>query len=780
MSNIFIADIVGIGTYAVPVDDAALTAATAGLDTLLSGIAGLTYDRVLSWVETSGGAGASRRLSCLIEKFSWNGDECPGATEICSGTGTGISEQIQTTLEADPSIVSIGTQQYNLFIAGLYHLWGRDTTTAPGQPFLYPATTGDNVVVDGSIVQGTGIAPTNASCGIELSSTTQALLPSRMTTAQRATLTAVDGMIVYDSDEGMLRERIAGEWMRSVVDGAADRTFYVRKSGSATGTGARNNPFLTIQAAVDAAALLVPAPDTTHPAVVDVGVGVWVENVIHDVDGLFIVGKGPRSTMIDNPTGHSYTFTNATRASIVTYNTSGVYSDLINNGSAGPIFGGLFDIGIKSNAAGKHSIRLLGVKGDSGAGLRTNFGSYQIYIINVFSLQWGGSGANGFYARNTGGIFIFNSYIVGPWSCFNCSSVGVMNNNMGGYANFDYDSADPDGQPTAGRGTTTLRQLPHLDLNISGEVYLIGDNCGFYDVMVEDTAYFLPMCSSFDVLDFNDTAVIVINGGYARGSLSIEGGVTAEINGLTVHGVTTIDAGAGVVTASNCVFTGTVVDPSKKMVRTGELQTSNARTGFPSIDGLNFGAAAGLAVNGSVDLTIIGSNLLQTQTFATLLIGTFLRLSAVVPGSVGNSLHARVVDTGVGGLAVSYVAPLLTVDQGGSASDEATVATAVNALAGVHGIIRADSTGTVGAVVPLTPETALAGGTGSGFTATIGGQPALIHHDTGATSVSNLTETAVLLVPHDLSAHGFAAQNCAMIMVVSNGIASNTAFVVLI
>lgn len=117
MSNIYIADIVGTGIYTVPADDAAMAAATAGLNTLLNGIVGLTYNRVLSWVETRGGVGATRRLSCLIETFIWSGDACPSATEIYNGTGTGLSEQIQATLEGDPNISSIGIQQYNLVVS---------------------------------------------------------------------------------------------------------------------------------------------------------------------------------------------------------------------------------------------------------------------------------------------------------------------------------------------------------------------------------------------------------------------------------------------------------------------------------------------------------------------------------------------------------------------------------------------------------------------------------------------------------------------------------------
>ena len=53
MSNIFITDIVG--TIGIPGTDAQLATATATLDGLLSGVANLTYDRALAWVEDQGG-----------------------------------------------------------------------------------------------------------------------------------------------------------------------------------------------------------------------------------------------------------------------------------------------------------------------------------------------------------------------------------------------------------------------------------------------------------------------------------------------------------------------------------------------------------------------------------------------------------------------------------------------------------------------------------------------------------------------------------------------------
>lgn len=72
MSNIFIRNVVGSGTFAVPVDDTALANATVGLAGVLSGVAGLAVGRVLAWVETTGAGGATRVLNCLAEGFTYN------------------------------------------------------------------------------------------------------------------------------------------------------------------------------------------------------------------------------------------------------------------------------------------------------------------------------------------------------------------------------------------------------------------------------------------------------------------------------------------------------------------------------------------------------------------------------------------------------------------------------------------------------------------------------------------------------------------------------------
>lgn len=59
---------------------------------------------------------------------------------------------------------------------------------------------------------GLANVPTNNSVGIELQSTTRAILLSRMTTAQRDAMTAVDGMIIYNTTTGTIQGYQSGAW----------------------------------------------------------------------------------------------------------------------------------------------------------------------------------------------------------------------------------------------------------------------------------------------------------------------------------------------------------------------------------------------------------------------------------------------------------------------------------------------------------------------------------------------------------------------------------------
>ena len=78
---------------------------------------------------------------------------------------------------------------------------------------VYSKPTASHNYFAGDVVVGTSDLPTNSSVGIELNSTTKAILLPRMTTAQESALTAVDGMVIYNTTLSKFRGYEAGAWV---------------------------------------------------------------------------------------------------------------------------------------------------------------------------------------------------------------------------------------------------------------------------------------------------------------------------------------------------------------------------------------------------------------------------------------------------------------------------------------------------------------------------------------------------------------------------------------
>ena len=99
----------------------------------------------------------------------------------------------------------------------------------PGRLAFYTTADGSNSAtermrIDSSGNVGIGATPATSAL-LELSSTTGALLPTRMTTTQRDALTAVDGMILYNSTLSQVQGRIAAAWV-DLGTGGADGVGY--------------------------------------------------------------------------------------------------------------------------------------------------------------------------------------------------------------------------------------------------------------------------------------------------------------------------------------------------------------------------------------------------------------------------------------------------------------------------------------------------------------------------------------------------------------------------
>jgi hypothetical protein len=314
MSDIFITEIVGQNDFAIPANDAALGTATTELDALLTTVANLSYKRVLAWVNDAGGpdgAEGVRSLNCLVEQFEYSNEECPDATETATMTAA-----IESTLEADADITSIGAQQVHVNLKDEYYFWERDT----GSEFVYTQDPTDDIGVGGSTPNGKWfqdgdlVLGGNTMSGTEvlrvvgterieggLLMVEQAAVPLSPAAGEATYWVFDNGASVnvpYFTDDAPADHRLAYESEQtSLFD--IDRVIFVdQTSGVYVADGTIQKPYNTIGAAITAAAALNP-----------------------DVNGFGseIQGTAPNMTLRDTSAlftadmvGHYVTITNAT------------------------------------------------------------------------------------------------------------------------------------------------------------------------------------------------------------------------------------------------------------------------------------------------------------------------------------------------------------------------------------------------------------------------------------------------------------------------------------
>ena len=139
--------------------------------------------------------------------------------------GTQSDPSLQFTGDTNTGIYSPGADQISLATGGVFRL----RVLANGNVEVFAdllayrfvaldnstyyadlANAGISLLIAGRVGIGT-ITPT-ASTLLDLTSTTAAFLPPRMTTAQRDALTAINGMIVYNSTTGAMNYYKAGAW----------------------------------------------------------------------------------------------------------------------------------------------------------------------------------------------------------------------------------------------------------------------------------------------------------------------------------------------------------------------------------------------------------------------------------------------------------------------------------------------------------------------------------------------------------------------------------------
>lgn len=291
--------------------------------------------------------------------------------------------------------------------------------------------------------------------------------------------------------------------------------------------------YTTIQSAVDAASAMTPPPDLTNPVTVYIRptAGHWNENVVIRSDGIRLVGVGGQGTTKIMPqTGCPLTITNATLASLATYNASGDYADLVNQGNAGPRSIQLRDIELEAVQAGQHALRCLGVKGDASA-TTTRFLNIELLMVNVTLSSASGKGVwarnanyistGGYYWCPAGGEF---RNISGFWTQSGETDSGII---------MEYNSTSPYGRANSAHlGFNGLYHTIRGNLTLQGTGKVGGDLC--VDCCIE---------GNLDVQGGNPNRGLIQNP-YIKGNIIIALGATLTMNAGRYMGSLT-DPGGG-------------------------------------------------------------------------------------------------------------------------------------------------------------------------------------------------------------------------------------------
>jgi len=123
MSTLTINAITGTGSYAVPTTDAELATANLGINSIIGGVANVSFNRCLCFVATQSGVSPSRLLSARLDGFMYNSLEILDASTVQTAMAA-----IQAALVADPNIAAIGPIDVDLREEQREWIWQNDAT----------------------------------------------------------------------------------------------------------------------------------------------------------------------------------------------------------------------------------------------------------------------------------------------------------------------------------------------------------------------------------------------------------------------------------------------------------------------------------------------------------------------------------------------------------------------------------------------------------------------------------------------------------------------------
>jgi len=335
-------------------------------------------------------------------------------------------------------------------------------------------------------------------------------------------------------------------------------TRYVNKEAEPDGDGSILNPYQKIQTAIDDLEA-IGGFDATNKATIFVSPGIYSEALTIHQNGISIVNLGLDGTSysrveLQPPTGESaLTLTNATPASLAAYNVSGAYSDLVNQGDAGPQANNF--MGIRFRGSSAIAVRFLGVKGDYSP-TQTEFGS--TLSLNNCTVQ-SAVGQIGWYARNAGVVLARFCALIYKLECINCYFSGIANSTAGGLES-KYDPADPEGEHRyASIGNDSIQNT------------IIENYTGYQSTLDRRTLF---ATASVFAYQEGRHPINLLNGAYMQASgVDISGDIIADgdcdlyLSRVNVNGDVSVASGAGTVDWEGGGWTGDLTDPDNKLTR---------------------------------------------------------------------------------------------------------------------------------------------------------------------------------------------------------------------
>lgn len=358
---------------------------------------------------------------------------------------------------------------------------------------------------------------------------------------------------------------------------------YVNGSAPAGGNGTFASPFTTIQAALNKAATFNTARTGT-PIRIEVAIGVYPENLTwYGQEPIDLCGDGseaayPAKTLITPAAGCPFTITNATPASLATYNVSGIYADLVNDGP-GPGFVALRNMYIQAAAGVFPGIRTLGVKGDGGAATTSFLDQALNLESTVAYAAAGGGGTVDVFVKNTN-IFNKTAGYNGKFQLRNVSYGDISECRLS-HIDAEYNALSADGAPAYGLGYTDIL---NCDFVTSSGVKVAASQDIRIRACTMDTG----------VLNCDGTAVVTVQGGRIGGAVDLEAGVTLTASGVDFMSTFTAAAGAGVVTLNECDVLGVITDAGGKIIHNDNIKSGVHTFGGAGDGVIDFSALPGI------------------------------------------------------------------------------------------------------------------------------------------------------------------------------------------